>query len=52
MSVKTAHKKHLAITFITGGAWIPFWAIAHLLTCIKNTKLVRVLSKKLDEADK
>jgi hypothetical protein len=52
MSVKTDHKKHLAITFITGGAWISFWVIAHLLTCIRNTKLARVLSKKLDEADK
>jgi len=46
------HKKHMAIAFLTGGAWIPFWALSLIVFNIKNTRIVRVINKKLEEADK
>jgi len=46
------HKKHMAIAFLTGGAWLPFWAVLLIVFKIKNTRIVRVINKKLEEADK
>ena len=46
------HKKHMAITFLTGGAWSPFWVASLIVFKIKNIRIVRVINKKLEEADK
>jgi len=52
MKPKFNHKKHAAIAFLTGGAWLPFWAVSLIVFKIKSTSIVRVINKKLEEADK